>query len=408
MSFSFIHAADLHIDTPFVGLSHLPHRIREQVKESTFAALDNLVQLCLEREVDFLVIAGDIYDSADRSLTAQLRFQQAMQRLASEGIHVFIAHGNHDPLDGYRAKLSWSENVHVFSSESVESISFFKNQKEAARIYGISYPTSQVTERLVNRFRRDPSTPYAIGVLHTNVGGHPQHGNYAPCTIEELIAGHMDYWALGHIHTRQVLRDQHPTILYPGNIQGRSMKETGEKGCILVNVSNVEAMTSFSFHALDVIRWLEVSIVMEEDATEQDLIDRLDDEIQCLKERIGNRSLIVRFHLKVGQELAELFNRQAFVQDVLHRYRVEQTPFVWLQGITVENLPMEEEDPFVLEMLEWLSHFQDDPEIRSRFLQEAWSPLLFEHRLGSKWLTQLTKEPIDWEKEIQDLIRQRK
>ena len=246
MGFTFIHAADLHLDTPFIGLSHLPQNVREVVKESTFAALDNLVQLCWDQKVDFLIIAGDVYDAADRSLSAQLRFQQAMQRLDSQGIQVFIAHGNHDPLDGYRARLVWPENVHMFSSEEVKAIPFIKNNKEEARIYGISYPTSQVTERLVRRFDRDPDTPYAIGVLHTNVGSDPQHGNYAPSTIEELINARMDYWALGHIHTRQVLRTNHPTIVYPGNIQARSMKETGEKGCILVRVSDVgETSTQF-------------------------------------------------------------------------------------------------------------------------------------------------------------------
>ena len=147
---------------------------------------------------------------------------------------------------------------------------------------------------------------------------------------------------------------------------------------------------------------------MEENQTEQDLIDRLDDEIGYLKDRIGDRSLILRANLKVGQDLAQHLNRQAFLQDLLHRYRVPQVPFLWLQNIKVEHLPIEEEDPFLLEMLEWLSSLNNDLEIRSQFLQEAWGPLLFEHRLGSKWLTQLAKEEIDWKKEIEELIRQRK
>lgn len=407
MSFSFVHTADLHLDTPFIGLSYLPHRIREQIKESTFAALDNLVKLCINQRVDFLVIAGDLYDSKDRSLSAQLKFQQAMQRLAHEGIQVFIAHGNHDPLDGYRAKLTWPDGIHIFSSDAVDSIPFFKNQKEVARIYGISYPTSQVTERLVNQFRRDPSVPYAIGVLHTNVGGYSQHENYAPSTMQELFKGHMDYWALGHIHTRQVLHGQNPSVIYPGNIQGRSMKELGEKGCMLVHVSD-QGQTTYAFHPLDQVRWIESTVSMEESQSEQDLIDRLDDEIQHLKEQNENRSLILKLHITVGQELAEALNRHAVVEDVLQRYRVDQKPFLWLQSLQVDHLPMEEDDPFLLEMLEVLTQLTDNPEIRKELLQEASSPLLLEHRLGSKWLTQVNVESMDWEQEIRGLLMRRK
>ncbi|RKD26801.1 hypothetical protein BEP19_16525 [Ammoniphilus oxalaticus] len=404
MGFSFVHAADLHLDTPFVGLSHLPQMIREQIQQSTFAALDQLVQLCLEENVDFLIIAGDVYDCKERSLAAQLRFQQAMCQLAERGIRVFVAHGNHDPLDGYRAQLNLPPAIHVFSGEQVEAIPVWRNGKEIARVYGMSYATSRVTERLVRRFRRETAVPYALGVLHTNVGGDPSHDNYAPCSLEELAQTGMDYWALGHIHRRQVLRERQPTIAYAGNTQGRHSRESGEKGCLLGRVNHA-GETTLTFRPLDVIRWVEHTVDAEANSTEQSLIDLLDDEIGGLKASNGNRSLIIRLRLRVGQTLADQLGRHAFLQDILDRYRVEQTPFLWLQQIDWEQQLVEEEDPFVVELLNQWSELSGDAALREAWLQEAVAPLLNEHRLGSKWLANLRDEPIDWEREVERLIR---
>jgi exonuclease SbcD len=112
--FRFLHAADLHLDSPFKGLTDLPPIIRRFIRESTFLALTNMVQVAKREQVDFVIISGDVYDLSDRSLRAQLRFQQAMISLADAGIHVYVIHGNHDSMDGARARLDWPSLVHVF------------------------------------------------------------------------------------------------------------------------------------------------------------------------------------------------------------------------------------------------------------------------------------------------------
>ncbi len=405
MKFSFIHAADLHLDTPFVGLTTLPSVIREQMKESTFAAYDQLIRLCLDKQVDFLVLSGDIFNSKERSLRAQLAFQRGLESLSQAGIFVYVIHGNHDPLDGYRARLRWPKQVHFFSGEKVEAVPFFKQGKEVARIYGMSYATGQITDNLARYYVKDGHSSYAIGILHTNVGGNAMHGNYAPCSLQDLLSSRMDYWALGHIHTRQVIKMENPAIVYPGNIQGRSWKETGEKGCYYVEVNDDQNQTMLSFYPLDQVRWFDVTIPLESSQNEQDLVDRLDEECRTIVIDAQGRSVIARFHLIAHEQWSPSLNRQAFIEDLLHRYRREGNPFVWLQDISFDYHSSQDEDPLLTEISECLQQLIKDPSLWEEFLQEAWKPLCHEHRLGSKWLAHLPNQPIRWEEELGNLLQ---
>jgi exonuclease SbcD len=279
-AFRFMHAADLHLDSPFVGMAELPQGIRDSLRQSTFIALANMVELAIQQKVDFVLISGDVYDLADRSLRAQIRFQKALQRLSSSNIAIYIVHGNHDPEDGRAARLNWPAHAHFFSASEVESLPVILEGKgTVAQIYGISYETAAVTENLVLRIAekyeesgKNHSDLFRIGLLHTNVEGNHAHANYAPCSLQDLLGCGMHYWALGHVHTRQVLHKE-PAIVYPGNLQGRSVRETGAKGCYIVDVSEYgEAM--LTFHALDAIRWQQRSISIQGIQTEQELKER--------------------------------------------------------------------------------------------------------------------------------------
>lgn len=404
MKFSFIHAADLHLDTPFLGLTSLPSVIREQLKDSTFAAYNHLIQLCLDKQVDFVVLSGDIFNSKERSLRAQLALQRGLESLSQAGISAYVIHGNHDPLDGYRARLRWPENVHFFSGKEVEVIPFFKEGEEVARIYGMSYATGHVTDNLASYYKKQVGSPYAIGILHTNVGGNAMHGNYAPCTIEDLLSSRMDYWALGHIHTRQVIKPDKPAIAYPGNIQGRSWKETGEKGCFYVEVHDDE-QTKLSFCPLDQVRWFDSTIPLEFAPDEQELVDRLDEEVQAIVIDAQGRSVIARFHLDAHEQWHSVLNRQGLLEDLVQRHRREGNPFVWLQSISIQYHSTQDEDPLLIEMRECMQQLIQDPALWQEFLQEAWTPLCYDHRLGSKWLSYLPNQPIRWEEELEGLLQ---
>ncbi len=233
---TFIHAADLHLDAPFSGLTAASDRIGKALAEATYEAFRRVIDTAIAREVDFVVIAGDAYNSRDKSLRAQLRFREQMTRLAEAGIEAFVVQGNHDPANGWSAKLALPDNVTVFSADRVGRAEVVRDGELVAAVYGRSFARRDVTENLSLGYRREASDPIAIGVLHTNVGSNADYETYAPATLDDLRAAGMDYWALGHIHKQEVLAEN-PWVVYSGSPQGINPKETGPHGCFVVDVS---------------------------------------------------------------------------------------------------------------------------------------------------------------------------
>jgi DNA repair exonuclease SbcCD nuclease subunit len=263
MPFSFIHAADLHLDSPFEGLAATRPDLATRLRDASLQAFDALVEAALKNGVDFVVLAGDLYDGARRGLRAQLRLKQALERLSAQGIHCFLAHGNHDPVEeGWSAIRSWPKHVHIFPADSA-STTTLSLRGETVHVHGTSYPRSQQTTSLLPRFSHPTKPGFHLAVLHANVGGQAAHAAYSPCTVEELASKGMHYWALGHIHRASVLRERAPRIVYPGNLQGRSFKpsEQGPKGALLVTVDGERIQS----RALDLapIRFAEVEVDIE-------------------------------------------------------------------------------------------------------------------------------------------------
>lgn len=234
-SVRFVHAADLHLDAPFKGVDAGDPRVREALIAATLGALDALVDTCIERRVDFLILAGDVYNSMDAPLRTEFAFRDACARLDAAGIRVFVARGNHDPASSRTAGLAMPSNVHVFSPDEVERVVYERDGRPACVLYGRSFRTAAETANFASGYVRDPDDELAIGVLHTNVGDRPGHGPYAPCSLDDLRASHMDYWALGHIHKPEVLSED-PPIVYSGCTQGLHPGETGDRGCTVVTL----------------------------------------------------------------------------------------------------------------------------------------------------------------------------
>src|SRR5690625_2207853 len=138
-SISFIHAADLHLDSPFKGLTDIPEAIFQDVRESTFSALDQLVQTAVLKQVDFILLVGDLFDNDKQSLKAQVQLRKAFQTLEKHHIDVYLSYGNHDYLLGNPYRLTFPENVHIFSGEEVSHYVYQKNGIDIAAIYGFSY-----------------------------------------------------------------------------------------------------------------------------------------------------------------------------------------------------------------------------------------------------------------------------
>jgi DNA repair protein SbcD/Mre11 len=240
----FIHCADLHLDSPFIGLKHLPAEIFDRIQNSTFAAFETLVKEAIQRRIDFMIISGDLFDEEDRSIRAQAKLLKQFNLLDQNGIPVYVIHGNHDHLGSFRLKLDMPGNVHIFGMET-EVKELVTKSGATVKLAGFSYGTRHIRERRIIDYPRHVKADYVIGLLHGSEGSvHSSHEHYAPFTIKELKEKGYHYWALGHIHQRQILNTE-PPIVYPGNIQGRHKKETGEKGCYLVDLHQQDAVLEF-------------------------------------------------------------------------------------------------------------------------------------------------------------------
>lgn len=240
----FLHCADLHLDSPFKGLTYLPKRIFERIQNSTFTSFTKIASLAIREQVDFIVVAGDIYDGESRSLRAQTLLKKELERLGENKISVYMIHGNHDHLEGKWIDLDWPENVHIFPGGNPESVPFYKNGKLAAMLHGFSYEKRSVPDNRIAYYPEKMDDVCHIGILHGNAEGQTGHETYAPFKVSELMEKGYDYWALGHIHKRLEL-NQDPPVIYPGNIQGRNPKETGGKGCYIIDYTGRKCIPAF-------------------------------------------------------------------------------------------------------------------------------------------------------------------
>ncbi|KUK98727.1 MAG: Metallophosphoesterase [Methanoculleus marisnigri] len=236
----FVHTADLHLGSPLAVMAGSGEQVASQLARATFKGFENIVDLCIREEVDFLLISGDIYDSADRGIYEQLTFRKYLQRLSDSGIPVYLAFGNHDPLDGWAARIDWPENVHVMSGDEPECLFFRGEDGKEAAIVGVSYRTRETYDNLATRFPlKERDWPFTIGMLHCTLDAGFGHEPYAPCSLNDLVERGYDYWALGHIHKPGVIRRSGPAVVYPGNPQGRDIGESGPRGCCLVSVGRI-------------------------------------------------------------------------------------------------------------------------------------------------------------------------
>ncbi|HNG01469.1 MAG TPA: DNA repair exonuclease [Nitrospira sp.] len=253
----FIHAADLHIDSPLRGLDRYDGAPVERLRTATRSAFERLIDTAISEHVDFLLLAGDIYDCDWQDFHTGLFFRGQMVRLEREGIRVFIVQGNHDAQGVISKQLVLPPNVTVFSSRAAHTI---RLDDRSVAIHGRSFPERAVDEDLVPSY--PPPVPgfFNIGLLHTSLTGRAGHDTYAPTDLPTLNHKGYDYWALGHVHAREVIAER-PRIVFPGNLQGRHAKETGPKGCELVTVE--AGRIESEFVALDVVRWNQLIVSLD-------------------------------------------------------------------------------------------------------------------------------------------------
>ena len=335
--------------------------------------------MCIDREAQALLIAGDVFDSADSSLKAQLEFIEGLERLDAAGIQSFVCHGNHDPLDGWTARLTFPDSCHRFGPE-IGSVSLGDDGR--ATVYGISYPRRNVTSDLTPHFKRQAADAFAIGLLHANVGT-TGHDDYAPCTLNGLTQTGIDYWALGHVHTHNVLNPANPAVVYPGNTQGRHQNETGPRGVCVVDVDGSNR-TRIAFVSVCAVRWETANLSIEGLESEGDLIERLVGTAQPLLAESDNCGVVCRITLSGRGPLHATLQRDGTLdtfRELINRALSHQTPFLWCERVIDRTGPefdreeCRQSNDFLGDVLKLIDGLHADPDTLAEIVNAATAPL---------------------------------
>ena len=269
MAITFIHAADIHLDSPLRGLERYENAPVERIRGATRRAFTRLIDLAIEKSVDFVLIAGDLYDGDWRDYNTGLFLVRELGRLRDQKIPVFVIAGNHDAANKMTRALRLPENVRFLAHERPETVHL---DDLGVAIHGQSFAKPAVMENLAVAYPAPVRGYTNIGLLHTGMGGVDGHERYAPCTLEELRVRGYDYWALGHIHARQILCNE-PLVVFAGNVQGRHIRETGPKGCLLATIHPDQRIEPV-FQRLDQVRWERGCVDVAELETESDVLGR--------------------------------------------------------------------------------------------------------------------------------------
>jgi DNA repair exonuclease SbcCD nuclease subunit len=301
----FIHTADIHLDSPLKGLEVHDDAPVDEIRGATRRAFDNLVELAIENKVAFVLIAGDLYDGDWKDYNTALFFAGRMGRLDKAGIRVFVVSGNHDAASRITRAMPLPDNVTLFSSRKPQTVHL--DHLEVA-VHGMSYSSRAENSNLAARYPRPNPNCFNIGLLHTSLTGREGHEDYAPCTEDDLRSKGYDYWALGHVHKREIV-SQDPWIIFPGNIQGRHIRETGHKGATMVTVEDGRIM-EVGHHELDLLRWAVCSVDLSECDTGEAVYEQVRSAMQKEQDQADGKTLALRLRLEGSCSLhAELHSR---------------------------------------------------------------------------------------------------
>lgn len=336
----FIHAADIHLDSPLQGLTAYPDAPADSLRTVTREAFSRLVDGAIEEAVDFMVIAGDLYDGNWKDYNTGHYFCREMGRLHRADIPVYLLYGNHDAESEMTRKLILPDNVHVFETRKAGT---FRLESLKVALHGRSFKEAATTENLAASYPEPVAGWLNIGVLHTALEGYDAHARYAPCTLAELRQKGYDYWALGHVHEHAIL-DREPWVVFPGNLQGRHIRETGARGAVLVMADDA-GIRSVERLWVDVLRWQSLDVDAMAAATLED-VTRLTGQAldRALAATPDPLRLCVRVTLQ-GRTAAhgELFGLEAQLrQEVLAQAAARGAERLWVEKIRLRTQPLDD------------------------------------------------------------------
>lgn len=334
----FLHAADAHIDSPLKGIEAHAGSPAEILRGATRRAFENLIQLAVDEQVDFLVLSGDIYDGDWRDYGTGLFFRAQMARLNDRDIPVYLISGNHDAASVISRKLSLPQNVHVFSTRTVESVEV---PGHPVLIHGRGFPNRAVPENLALDYPPAVKGKFNLGLLHTSLTGRAGYDTYAPCSEADLHRKGYGYWALGHIHQPEVIH-RDPWIVFSGNCQGRDAREAGPRGCWLVTVNDFLEVERVDWHSLDVVRWQVLRVDLTEAAEESEMLAHVSKAMSTAVKEAEGRLLAARIVLVGATPLHGWLHRgkHGVHAELLGRAQDFGDGMIWIERLDISTSPV--------------------------------------------------------------------
>ncbi|MCT7847379.1 MAG: DNA repair exonuclease [Lactobacillus iners] len=261
----FLHIADVHLDSPFLGLSFLPSELFCQIKNAIQLSFETAVNFAIDNDVDLVLLAGDTFDSIHPTPQSKIFFANQIKRLVDRQIQVVMVLGNHDYSQIDDLLLNESPYFKIIgSNEQIEQVDFMTKSQYKYRVVGFSYQHNHITEDIIAKYPPKSTSIYTIGLAHAGMKqSSVDQNNYAPFTLNEVKDLNYDYFALGHIHLRQVL-SQEPWIVYSGNLQGRHVNEKDAKGFYFGQVDEQSQNTQLQFIDVSPIVWQTVDLTLDE------------------------------------------------------------------------------------------------------------------------------------------------
>ena len=334
MPFSFVHSADVHLDSPLRSLALLNPDLAELIGDATRLAFERTIDLCLNERVDALMIAGDLYDGDQTSMKTALFLAAQLQRLTEAGIRTFIVRGNHDAQSRITRELTFPEAVKVFGgrAETVE-LDHDRGTMPVA-IHGISFARPHAPESLIPRFGSPVRDAFNIGLLHTSLAGSAEHDDYAPCSVSDLASTGFDYWCLGHLHKREVY-SREPFIVMPGMPQGRDVGEAGPKSVTLVRVAD-DGVIDCHPHITSVAQFERIQIDLAGVPDQRVMVERIAAGLADARTAAQSDHLVVRLELRGETELAWRLRRDPELVRAEAVHRAELIGRTWIEKIALE------------------------------------------------------------------------
>ncbi|MCR6106146.1 DNA repair exonuclease [Salipaludibacillus agaradhaerens] len=330
----FIHCADLHLGRPFQMTKLMNRAMVNRAIRATYESFSAIVQEAIRKKVDFVLVSGDVYHEEDRSIHAQWFFKQQAEKLHQANITLYVIHGNHDPLIQKEQLIAMPENVHIFPTHVSHTVHTAQSG-ERAIIYGFSYPERAFMNDPVPLFKKlEEDEAYHIGLLHGQENGLVDHDPYAPFSTVDLKNVGFDYWALGHVHKRQVI-NSHPPVIYPGNIQGCHRKEQGEKGAYYVEMT--KTTTTFTFFGTGPVQWQDITVKVNDMKSIDELMAYTLDTITHLS---SSHMYMIHLYITGHGVLHETLIKKKVQEDLMDMLQEElEYDSIWVDKLTVNTAP---------------------------------------------------------------------